>query len=206
MEKIVSFAISRLRFCIQKKDKELKSMPHITDKWPLSRRRQTTRRQTTDNRLSHFTTVGIQSINIWRAAQFHQSPRKCIFEVPWNIFAADAAAKSLQSCPTLCNPTDQPTRLLCPWFSPGKNTGVGCHFLLQCIHACQVASVVSDSVRPHGQQPSRLHCPQDSPGKNIGVGCHFLIPRINKSEKDDSNICWQGSGNKGISYIVGKII
>ena len=26
----------------------------------------------------------------------------------------------------------QPTRLPCPWDSPGKNTGVGCHFLLQC--------------------------------------------------------------------------
>ena len=25
----------------------------------------------------------------------------------------------------------QPTRLLCPWHSPGKNTGVGCHFLLE---------------------------------------------------------------------------
>ena len=27
----------------------------------------------------------------------------------------------------------QPTRLLRPWDSPGKNTGVGCHFLLQCV-------------------------------------------------------------------------
>ena len=27
----------------------------------------------------------------------------------------------------------QPTRLLCPWDFPGKNTGVGCHFLLQCM-------------------------------------------------------------------------
>ena len=27
----------------------------------------------------------------------------------------------------------QPTRLSCPWGSPGKNTGVGCHFLLQCM-------------------------------------------------------------------------
>ena len=27
----------------------------------------------------------------------------------------------------------QPTRLLCPWGSPGKNSGVGCHFLLQCL-------------------------------------------------------------------------
>ena len=43
-------------------------------------------------------------------------------------FAA-AAAKSLQSCPTLC----PPTRLRHPWDSPGKNTGVGCHFFLQCM-------------------------------------------------------------------------
>ena len=28
----------------------------------------------------------------------------------------------------------QPTRLHRPWDSPGKNTGVGCHFLLQCIY------------------------------------------------------------------------
>ena len=31
----------------------------------------------------------------------------------------------------------QPTRLLCPWDSPGKNTGVGCHFLLQGIFPTQ---------------------------------------------------------------------
>ena len=41
-----------------------------------------------------------------------------------------AAAKSRQSCPTLCDPLDgSPT----PWDSPGKNTGAGCHFLLQCM-------------------------------------------------------------------------
>ena len=50
----------------------------------------------------------------------------------WEALAA--AAKSLQSCPTLCDPIDgslpgSPR----PWDSPGKNTGVGCHFLLQCI-------------------------------------------------------------------------
>ncbi|KAM7226215.1 hypothetical protein CapIbe_022360, partial [Capra ibex] len=27
----------------------------------------------------------------------------------------------------------QPTRLPRPWDSPGKNSGVGCHFLLQCM-------------------------------------------------------------------------
>ena len=31
----------------------------------------------------------------------------------------------------------QPTRLLCPWDSPGKNTGVGCHALLQGIFPTQ---------------------------------------------------------------------
>ena len=47
---------------------------------------------------------------------------------------AAATAKSLQSCLTLCDPTDwamQPTRRCRPWDSPGKNTGAGCHFLLQ---------------------------------------------------------------------------
>ena len=46
--------------------------------------------------------------------------------------AAAAAANLLQSCPTLCNPRDgSPPGSPCPWDSPGKNTGVGCHFLLQ---------------------------------------------------------------------------
>ena len=40
---------------------------------------------------------------------------------------------------------------------------------------CWVASVVSDSVRPHRRQPTRLRRPWDSPGKNAGVGCHFLL-------------------------------
>ena len=46
-----------------------------------------------------------------------------------------ATAKSLQSCSTLCDPIDgsHQTRVPRPWDSPGKNTGVGCHFLLQCM-------------------------------------------------------------------------
>ena len=36
------------------------------------------------------------------------------------------------ACPTLCDPKGlQPARLLCPWDSPGKKTGLGCHALLQ---------------------------------------------------------------------------
>ena len=44
---------------------------------------------------------------------------------------SNAAAKSLQSCPTLRPHRRQPTRPCRPWDSPGKNTGVVCHFLLQ---------------------------------------------------------------------------
>ena len=36
-----------------------------------------------------------------------------------------------QSCPTVCDTLDYLTWLLCPWDFPGKNTGVGCSFLLQ---------------------------------------------------------------------------
>ena len=46
---------------------------------------------------------------------------------------AAAAAKSLQSWTTVQPHRRQPTRLPCPWDPPGKNTGVGCHFLLQCM-------------------------------------------------------------------------
>ena len=46
---------------------------------------------------------------------------------------ASASAKSLQSCPTLYDPTDSSPPGSCPWNSPGKNTGVGCHCLPQCM-------------------------------------------------------------------------
>ena len=49
------------------------------------------------------------------------------------------------------------------------------HYPTPCCCCCYVASVVSDSVRPHGLQPTRLLRPWDSPGKNTGVGCHCLL-------------------------------
>ena len=49
------------------------------------------------------------------------------------IYCFSATAKSLQSCPTVWPHRWQPTRLPHPWNSPGKNIGVGCHFLLQCV-------------------------------------------------------------------------
>ena len=45
------------------------------------------------------------------------------------------------------------------------------------MHACFIASAVSDPVRSYGQQPPRLLRPQHSAGKNTGVGCHCLLQR-----------------------------
>ena len=44
-----------------------------------------------------------------------------------------AAAKSLVVSDSVRPHRRQPTRLPRPWDSPGKNTGVGCQFLLQCM-------------------------------------------------------------------------
>ena len=56
--------------------------------------------------------------------------------------------------------------------------------------AAAVASVVSDSVRPHRRQPIRLPRPWDSPGKNTGVGCHFLLQCMKvKSESEVAQSC-----------------
>ena len=46
--------------------------------------------------------------------------------------------KLLQLCLTLCDPIDcSPPGSTCPWDFPGKNTGVGCHALLQGISSIQ---------------------------------------------------------------------
>ena len=92
--------------------------------------------------------------------------------------APAAAAKSLQLCPTLCNPIDSsPPGLPHHWDSPGKNTGVGCYLLLQCMTVKSESEIAqsSDSLWPHGLQPTRLLRPWDFPGKGTGVGCHCLL-------------------------------
>ena len=79
----------------------------------------------------------------------------------------------------------QPTRLPCPWDSPGKNTGVGCHFLLQCMTVKSESEVtqscpMSNSLRPHGLQPTGHLCPWEFPGKSTGVGSHCLLRSVTK--------------------------
>ena len=78
------------------------------------------------------------------------------------LWPAAAAAKSRQSCPTLCDPIDgSPTRLLCPWESSGKNIGVGCHFLLQCMKVKSESEVAQSCPTPSDP----MDCSQ--PGSSI---------------------------------------
>ena len=50
----------------------------------------------------------------------------------------------------------QPARVLCPWDSPGKNTGVGCHTLLQGIFPTQGSDSVLLHYKP-GSSPVKTH-------------------------------------------------
>ena len=77
-----------------------------------------------------------------------------------------------QSCLTLCSPRLKPARLLCPWDSPGKNTGVGCHPLLQGIFLTQ------------GSNPSLLHCRQilSCLSHQGSLNHSFLLNRIHSFE------------------------
>ena len=72
-----------------------------------------------------------------------------------------------------------------------SNLLLNSHFTcLNFMLSCQIASVVSDSVRPCRQQPTRLPRPWDSPAKNTGVGCHFLLQCIKvKSESEVAQSC-----------------
>ena len=70
---------------------------------------------------------------LWSMIGHPREPKFQAWSPDEETHAAAAAAKSLQSCPTLRSHRRQPTRLPRPWYSPGKNTGVGCHFLLQCM-------------------------------------------------------------------------
>ena len=79
--------------------------------------------------------------------------------VPCGVVAA-AAAKSLQSCPTLCNPRDGSPPGPRPWDSPGKNTGVGCHFLLQFMKVKSEREVAQ--LRPTPSDPMDCSLPGSS--------------------------------------------
>ena len=81
----------------------------------------------------------------------------------------------------------QPTRLLCPWNSPGKNTGVGSHFLLPGIFLIQGSNLhllpwqagsvdgsttepLSGKLLPGGSDSKESACSAGDPGSIPGLG------------------------------------
>ena len=95
--------------------------------------------------------------------------------------AAAAAAKSLQSCRTLCDPIDgSPPGSPVPGDSSGKNTGVGCHFLLQCM------KVKSESV----------------PGSSPGGSREF---KVGTALARENLFIWRYKIRLGRNSIVGKL-
>ena len=85
--------------------------------------------------------------------------RSCSTYIQWNTAAA--AAKSLQSFLTLRPHRWQTTRLHHPWDSPGKNTGVGCYFLLQCMKVKSESEVAQPCLTASDPMDCRL------PGSSI---------------------------------------
>ena len=72
----------------------------------------------------------------------------------------------------------QPTRLLCPWDSPGKNTGVGCHFLLQCMKVKSQSEVAQSC--PTFSDPMDCSLP--------GSSVHGIFQA--RAESSPSGECW----------------
>ena len=89
---------------------------------------------------------------------------------------ATAAAKSLQSCPTLCDPIDDQAPPSLGFSRQEHWSGLPfpspMHESEKWKWSC---SVMFDSSRPHGLQPTRLLRPWDFPGKRTGMGCHCLL-------------------------------
>ena len=87
----------------------------------------------------------------------------------------------------LCSSKQKYSKSSYLWFPPK----ILITLLIICYHCCcWVASVVSDSVRPHRWPPTRLPCPRDSLGKNTGLGCHFPCQCMKvKSESEVSQSC-----------------
>ena len=85
----------------------------------------------------------------------------------------------------------QPTRLPHPWDSPGKNTGAGHHFLLQCMKVKSESEVAQSC--PTLCDPRDCSSPGSSvhgifPSKSTGMGCHFLLQCMKVKVKSLSRV------------------
>ena len=106
-----------------------------------------------------------------------QETHEKMFNIPYYCSAAvAAAAKSLQSCPTLCNPIDgSPPGSAVPGILQARTLEWLAMSFSNAWKWTWSRLVMSDSSGPHGLQPTRLLCPWDFLGKITGVGCHCLL-------------------------------
>ena len=90
---------------------------------------------------------------------------------------AAAAAKSHQSCLTLCDPIDSSLQgSAVPGILQARTLEwVAISFSNAWKWKVKVKSLSCLTQRPHGLQPTRLLHPWDFPGKSTGVGCHCLL-------------------------------
>ena len=104
----------------------------------------------------------------------HMIPESRVLQGLWLFLLT---AKSLQSCPTLCDPIDgSPPGSPVPGILQARTLErVAISFSNESEKWKWSRSVVSDSSGPHGLQPTRLLHPWDFPGKSTGVGCHCLL-------------------------------
>ena len=104
--------------------------------------------------------------------------------------AAAAAAKSLQSCPTLCDPIDSsPLGSPAPGILRARTLEwVAISFSSAWKEKWKWSrSVVSDPQRHHGLQPTRLLHPWDFPGKSAGVGVPLPSPSTQQTGGGNGN-------------------
>ena len=76
----------------------------------------------------------IKNLSIYLSIYIYVHGCSLYIFITFNFFSPLCMLKKkmhTQLCPTLQPCELEPARLLCPWDFPGKNTGVGCHFLLQ---------------------------------------------------------------------------
>ena len=85
-----------------------------------------------------LTSSHVRCTHIWPGTCFKSGPSKCTWGCTCWYLAGPCIMLSLSVMSnSLWSHGLQPTRLLCPWDSPGKNTGVGCQALLQGIFPMQ---------------------------------------------------------------------
>ena len=117
--------------------------------------------------------------------------RKCTYIYIYFMPYATAAAKSLVMSNSVRPHRWQPIRLPHPWDSPDKNTGAGCHFLLQCMKVkgkslSRVRLVATPWTAAH-QAPPSMGFPRQEYWSGVPLPSPYMVSRL--FNKNLANSC-----------------